>query len=186
MEKLYFELTPCEHPYANEPSSKADAWSIIAMKHLSLGKAHAIFEWQWDAFPVLEWFFTTKEAMLTENFPFNTIEGRCIAECRTKLYAYDSFLNEKEEDDYLLSLENYFSKHSFTLPGTPLPLFYIGLFKGKGDISFYNSTNELEYYSFNMPSFINDTEETINIFLMEWKKEYARDLGLERLATILK
>jgi hypothetical protein len=161
MDKLFFEFKRLDHPYPEDSLASRELWGEIKLIHLSKeGIRTLLFDHQWNLIEVFKWFNENRNILLKDNYPFEELKDKCIAESRDQLYKKDNFISVEDQDHYYSTLEDYFSHHYFKLRGTPTPLFYIGLNKGIGEISRYDSNSYLSL-KFDMNDFISSTEAQI-------------------------
>ncbi|WP_330442296.1 hypothetical protein [Flavobacterium sp. C4GT6] len=157
--RFTFELR--NNPYKNESGSEYEIWSRISLSF----NDELLFEQEWNLLPVVEWYYRVRYN-LEKEIPINNPDDLSIAELRSLLF--DNIENYSI-DDYLHKLEDYFSNHTFTLSGTFLPTFYIGLNNKRiGEVSYFENGNYI-VHNFMMTDFLKHLECEINTVLLEWK-----------------
>jgi hypothetical protein len=184
--KLFFELSPRDHPYPEEKNSEFELWGEIRLILSNGVDLIKLINHQWDIIEIYSWFIENKKALLTDLFPFDDQNNKSIAECRSILYARENFENEVSEEIYYEELENYFSRHTFKLRGTDIPLFHIGIKNGEGEISWQNiETKKFHFFLFDMGNFINSTQKEFDEILKSfYENNNNRKLVLERIGQI--
>lgn len=166
MNKLLFNFKLKQNPCKDEPNSEYEIWGEIILELKDQSKTIEILNHQWDILEVYDWFLKNKNTLLTESFPFDFEDEKCIASCRDVLYEKNDFKHLNEEIEYYEKIENYFSNHYFKLKGTDTPILFIGLKNGNGEISWFDDEKgEFSCFLFNMDYFIESTNDVfIRIF----------------------
>jgi hypothetical protein len=161
MASLTFKLAKLPHPYADEPHSKGEIWGAILLVWKNEDKEVNLIDTCWNLLEIAEW-FTANKQYLKQDCPFENPKNKSIAQLNSKLYSKFDFENRDDETHYFNKLEDYFSKHFFTLRGNPSPFYYIGMNLNEGEISHYNqSEKKYKSYTFNMDEFLEETSTAI-------------------------
>ncbi|WP_417354468.1 hypothetical protein [Flavobacterium sp.] len=157
--RFTFELR--DNPYKNESGSEYEIWSRISLSF----NDELLFEQEWNLLPVVEWYYRVRYN-LEKEIPINNPDDLSIAELRSLLF---DKIDNYSTDDYLHRLEGYFSCHFFTLNGTSVPTFYIGLNNKRiGEVSYFENGNYI-VHNFMMTDFLKHLECAINKVLLEWR-----------------
>lgn len=161
MASLTFKLAKLPHPYADEPHSIGEIWGAILLVWKNEDKEVNLIDTCWNLLEIAEW-FTANKQYLKQDCPFENTKNKSLAELRAKLNANFDFNTQDDEALYFNKLEDYFSKHFFTLRGNPSPYYYIGMNLNQGEISHYDqSKKKYKSYKFDMDEFLEKTSATI-------------------------
>ena len=157
--RFAFELR--DNPYKNESGSEYEIWSRISLSF----NDELLFVQEWNLLPVVEWYYRVRHN-LEKEIPIDNPDDLSIAELRSLLF---DKIDNYSTDNYLHKLEGYFLCHFFTLNGTSMPTFYIGLNnKGVGEVSYFENGNCV-VHNFMMPDFLKHLECEINKVLLGWR-----------------
>jgi hypothetical protein len=167
-----------------------EAWGEFRLITFQRGRHVNLLTWQSDLAGFGEWFARNYDTLHDDELCVDEMRpdtGESVAEALDRLYDRD-FPNEEDEDRWSEAIEKYAKAHSLraAFPGTPIPPIYLGLNRGRGEISLNVNAEQWPHipdwllpnvkfgpwaYQFDMDAFCAESKTKVNDILDQWYAE---------------
>lgn len=203
-QSLHVLMALLPNPYPPYPGRSLEAWGEIQLVTFQRGQHINLLTWQSNLAGFCEWFTGGYVTLLQEELcveDMGPTSEESLAGAFDRLRDRD-FPNEEDEDRWFDALEKYAKTHMLpaAFPGTPIPPIFLGLNRGRGEISLNVNAAQWPYiadwlrpnvkfgpwaYQFDMDAFCVDSKAKIDELLKKWYAEAAEVDTKVRAASLL-